>query len=110
MTDDEVLRRVCAGRAVTPATQPCVLYNDGRTALVRWPGGRDGHGPFSSRVSPWVDRYDLERPHVVLGIWSGRTVWDSDPEQDGRLTAQRLEALVRRLGLDPACLRRPAVR
>lgn len=104
--DAEVARRVTRGTSTRPG-QVRVLYNDGGTALVKYPGARV-RGEW---IASWVERFDLSC------LASGRadhecktTVWNSEADRDGPLTEARCRALVVRLGLDPELIRgrRPA--
>lgn len=97
MTNDEISRAVTRGTTNRPE-QVRVMYNDGKVALVKWPGGRDGCALFHSWVSPWVTIYKLDGK---LGFQGERQVWDSDKDKDGRLTPKRLVTLVEKLGLNP---------
>jgi hypothetical protein len=107
VTDDEVRRRVTSGTTSRP-DQVTVLYNDGRHALVKWPGSRQGSRPFASWVSPWVDLYDFTKTSDVWGgTKSGREVWNCAGDGHGRLTRKLVVVLVKSLGLDAACIRTP---
>jgi hypothetical protein len=105
MTDDEIRRRVALGTPTSPA-KLVVLYNDGKTALVKRPGGKQRAGIGRAWYSPRVDRFDLAGPRVELA-WKGETVHDSGADRDGPLGPAELIALVLRLGLDPQFIRVP---
>jgi hypothetical protein len=100
MTDEEIRRRVANGTTTEP-DELAVLYNDGKTALVR-----RAKSSFKGRHVPaCVERYDLENPHKLLGVWVGEEVWNCGKDENGRLTAGRLIGLVESLGLDVKSIR-----
>lgn len=107
MTDEEVLRRVCHGTTSRP-DKLSVIYNDGRIALVKKPAFRVGNHAFRpERYSAYVTRYDTEKPKIMLGVWSGKEVWNCSREENGPLTFKRLVGLVESLGLHVQCIRVP---
>lgn len=93
MTNDEVAKRVTRG-TTTPWTKVQVIYNDGKFALVKWPGDR------REKVSPWVEQYTIDKLQSGVNSSSmlGQTVWDS--EQHGRLTNRRVAELIVSLRLE----------
>lgn len=99
LTNEQVAVRVTSGTTDTKDTVK-VLYNDGKTALVKWPGGMTGGRVFDSYVSAWVTKYDLTE---YFSHSTGKRVWDCNTKEgDGRLTKNRLKELVEKLGLDPS--------
>lgn len=94
--------RVTRGTTDTKDTVT-VLYNDGSTALVKWPGGMIGRFG-GSWVSAWVTKYDLTE---YFSHSTGKRVWDCGKEGDGRLTKNRIKELVVQLGLDPQYIVEP---
>lgn len=96
MTNEQVALRVTSGTTDTKDTVR-VLYNDGKTALVKWPGGMVGRFG-GSWVSAWVTKYDLTE---YFSHSTGQRVWDCGKDGDGRLTKNRIKELVIQLGLDP---------
>ena len=95
MSNDEIAKRVTRG-TTTPWTKVQVLFNDGTHALVKWPGDS------REKVSPWVEQYLLSKIHDKHGSGRTDTVWRSDV--NGRLTKNRIEALVKSLRLNPECI------
>lgn len=104
MTDDELRRRIASGTTTRPETLK-VLYNDGRTALVKHPGVQIGTRAFPHWEPSWVVQYNTEEPDIVGGNYFGKTVWSCGREDDGPLTFKRLVSLVESLGLSPVCIR-----
>lgn len=91
MTNDEIAKRVTRG-TTTRWTKVQVLFNDGKFAVVKWPGDS------REKVSPWVKQYSIDKLVEGSRYPDGETVWSSD--QDGRLTAKRVRELIKSLKLD----------
>lgn len=73
-----------------------VLYNDGRNVLIKICGSRHG-----TVLSEWVPSFVVHYTVCNRDIVGGKTVWNSGPDEQGRLTANRLRLLIISLKLDP---------
>lgn len=104
LTDAQVLAAVTAGTTQSGRFRKqtaVVLYNDGRKAIVKWPGARaSGRRVFALWSSADTQLYDLAAP---LSHGSGKTIHNSSATDP--MTAKRLLALVEEHGLDPEFIR-----
>ena len=96
--NNEIIAHWVTNQTDTYPEDVTVLYNDGQTALVKWP--REDMG-WSGYTPPRVYRYNLEllRNDRVGAVPFGESVWNSS--KHGRLTSAQIEGLVIKLGLNP---------
>jgi len=108
-TNEQVAKWVTRGTTVR-ADKVLVLYNDGETALVKWPSGStsSGGGTFRDYCPAWVEKYSIHIDNPRVHDFSEH-VWDCSRTGDGPMTEANLKKLVHRLKLNELymCYTRP---
>ena len=99
-TNEQIAKWVTRG-TTTHADKVLVLYNDGETALVKWPSVSTGHSVFKADYcSPWVEKYTIKPTEPRLDTHNSEHVWDCSRTGDGPMTEANLKKLVHRLKLN----------
>lgn len=98
-TNEQIASWVTRGTTVR-ANKVLVLYNDGQTALVKWPSmsTSSGGGVFRDYCSAWVERYTIFKHLSDVG--NSEHVWDCGRTGDGPMTEANLKKLVHMLKLN----------